>query len=82
VRVLFLLVLSEAHVQSIPAKQANLSGTITTTSTLQLVQGQTKNRQGCVILPAPPQEFSFTTGSFPGTLTYTRAGTARCWNND
>jgi hypothetical protein len=38
-----------AHAQSIPALSTNLSGTITTTSTFQLIQGQNNGRKGCLI---------------------------------
>jgi hypothetical protein len=50
--VVFLLSLGcvwSASAQSIPVKSTNLSGSITTTNTFQSIQGQTNNRNGCLI---------------------------------
>jgi hypothetical protein len=35
--------------QTVPVASTNYSGSITTTSTFQVIQGQTNNRQGCTI---------------------------------
>jgi hypothetical protein len=45
----FLLSMSVVWAQSVPVSSNNLSGTITTTNTFQVVQAQTNNRIGCAI---------------------------------
>jgi hypothetical protein len=45
----FVLAFNSVWAQSIPLPSTNLSGSISATNTFQLIQGQTNNRNGCLI---------------------------------